>query len=699
MADNDTKKTIRFLSYHRPGVQAGKYSIMPSLKFDRDLEVLGHDFSIHETFKGNKLAIEVRSARFQLNPKDIHAVFPPRNSTGEFDNVLPHIELNQSTLPWERASGHNNRQTHWLGLLLLQEDEIDSENVELQRMPWTKLRDSLRLEPETSDEPADPKKPFPDINVLQVDQSFLQTILPTATDLQWLTHVRKGQDQHGNSFERAVLICNRMPKPGSRAEVHLVSFEQAFTSEGTFNDTKHTNQASGKIQLLSLLSWHFTCPQSNEYKVSNKAIARLPGEDWVNQVKRAFHSEEEKDMLYRGDSNFINAVNDKISSPQLDDGQLKKLLKACHIQTETFKGLMNALDTGWWRITSSSDNGRQFFESGSLPMAHGLRGGGKTVSWYRGPFVTSKLLSDSLEFELPIRNSDSLLLYDGQNNMLDTSYAAAWELGRLLTLNEPRICQQIAQWKTSHAREAAVVEQREIFDHLPFQNPDFAHKEDGIIYQTLYNYFQDLSLLRSVPFQYLVPSEQFLPHESLRFFHIDALWVECLLDGAFSIGRHTHIDVLREKDAAKPHPKRVDRMGLLLRSDLVSGWPSMRVEGYHGDPNTSKPLDILRFDRIGPNVLLIIFNGIINTVDIHLPPESLHFGFIRPTGENGQFHKELKDTDGDETGKTQEVEFEAKRVFKPKKFANNIGLQDTHTPSGQLAVELLEGVPRLRVSL
>ena len=47
------------------------------------------------------------------------------------------------------------------------------------------------------------------------------------------------------------------------------------------------------------------------------------------------------------------------------------------------------------------------------------------------------------------------------------------------------------------------------------------------------------AVVRGVPFNYLVPDERMLPAESIRFFQLDESWMDCLLDGAFSIGRVT----------------------------------------------------------------------------------------------------------------------------------------------------------------
>lgn len=283
--------------------------------------------------------------------------------------------------------------------------------------------------------------------------------------------------------------------------------------------------------------------------------------------------------------------------------------------------------------------------------------------------------------------------------MVDASYATAWELGRLMSINEPRISQQIAQWKTSHARELALAEQNLFFDHIPFTDSDFAHKKGGQLETNLQQYFSDLRLLKGIPFHYLIPHESLLPDESLRIFYIDPLWIECLLDGAFSIGRTTQFDQKREKEKPSDVGAPPIMTGVLLRSDLVSGWPSLLVEGYSSqNDDKDNKLNILRFDRLSPNVLLIIFEGELQTTTIHLPPESLHFGFSRPNDDEHNYFKELKDLDNDlkeipdgSVNLTWKDNNERLRVFDVGQFIVDIKSKVEIGHSGQFAVEMLEG--------
>ena len=88
---------------------------------------------------------------------------------------------------------------------------------------------------------------------------------------------------------------------------------------------------------------------------------------------------------------------------------------------------------------------------GSVPLPHAMRQGNKTVSWYRGPLVPGK--NTTTEVSLPIRAADELIYYDDAYGMFDVSYAAAWELGRLLALQSKSFSVSLYHWKRSHARK------------------------------------------------------------------------------------------------------------------------------------------------------------------------------------------------------------------------------------------------------
>ncbi len=174
-----------------------------------------------------------------------------------------------------------------------------------------------------------------------------------------------------------------------------------------------------------------------------------------------------------------------------------------------------------------------------------------------------------------------------------------------------------------------------------------------------------LHLLYGVPFQYLVPDERMLPNESLRFFHLDETWVNRLIDGAMSIGRVIFEDqkhdlgcvqnvqsqikgslpnirrmALRKQPLKDTPPRDVSdiKTGFLLRSALVEGWPGLEVKAFKAIGGEDC-LPILRMERLSDHVLLGIFDGEFQELEIREPAETMHFG---ADVDDGRYTKMLR---------------------------------------------------------
>jgi hypothetical protein len=378
-------------------------------------------------------------------------------------------------------------------------------------------------------------------------------------------------------------------------------------------------------------------------------------------------------------------------------------------------------------------------------LPHEMRQGNRSVSWFRGPLAPGQVDKandpgsdpnrdkkdggNQQLVNLPARSADQLVRYNPANGMFDVSYAAAWELGRLLTLQNEKVGVSLLDWKRRHRHEQERQVAMQALEHLPVAGRSVSK----VMPADITSWFADLALLKRVPFNYLVPDEKMLPQESIRFFFMDPEWIRCLHDGAFSIGRVLPSD--HKRDAA--HDQNLlaaahgTVTGFLMRSEVVSGWPDLLVEGYdetvsheNYEHDTSPPksplkefipfdrwlqesmnngdatelistfnfqndptievnpiikgsrwllnineneelyivekigddfrlseenkLPMLRMERLSPNVLLCMFAGNIQTVDIHQKPEALHFGFNRTEDEPVTYFKELKSHVGGE---------------------------------------------------
>jgi hypothetical protein len=321
-------------------------------------------------------------------------------------------------------------------------------------------------------------------------------------------------------------------------------------------------------------------------------------------------------------------------------------------------------------------------------VQHHFRKGAKSVSWYHSPLATGKHSESGFDF--PVKASDQLLQYDSDSGMFDVSYAAAWELGRLLALANKRFSTELFQWKRRHTQNIRAREQMVIHDsrHLP---PNLSGNPSLDLLKTVQKGFEDLSLLKGVPFNYLVPEEAMLPVESIRFFYIDELWMDCLLDGAFSIGRvtstdHAH-DVDRKKNISLDYPTRT---GFIMRSDVISGWPDMVIEGYSCDPKSADIPLVLHQTLLSENVVLCIFEGEIDHVVMHLRPETIHFGV---DVDGYKYFKSLrpKNPESGTTKKTVPLKKDADRVVDIKSLYGDIDSPN----SAQFAYQMVEGVEKV----
>jgi hypothetical protein len=232
---------------------------------------------------------------------------------------------------------------------------------------------------------------------------------------------------------------------------------------------------------------------------------------------------------------------------------------------------------------------------GYAPINHTTRQGLRTMSWYRGPLVPLFLPTDPQNFVYS--SADAALRYDPHTGLMDVSYAAAWQLGRLLGLQNKLFVHALYKLKLTRTHKAAAImaqnsvqqrfgvpagesmEEMVIqflagFDPSDSQNsaaPERSAKdtpdEDTDHYQALQKELKNMDagqaipediqqwlarlfLLQGVPLNYLVPHPRILETETLRFFYVDTTWIGALLDGALSIGRSPETRLYLDKAMA-----------------------------------------------------------------------------------------------------------------------------------------------------
>ena len=220
-----------------------------------------------------------------------------------------------------------------------------------------------------------------------------------------------------------------------------------------------------------------------------------------------------------------------------------------------------------------------------------------------------------------------------------------------------------------------------------------------------------LRLLEPIPFQYLVPSEDMLPSETIRYFHVDRNWVDALIDGALSVtltstrerqwllkemddGKTRYSSMMEDLDVAEnladeyrnyvasqsnsaTSSKQAGSKltGFLFRSSVVRDYPGLEVTGYNSG-NSAHPwesknqVSIHRFARLSESIIMVIFNGCPTHIRFQEPAEGIRIGV---DGDASQYELKLKNPDGTLLESQMKIDV-SKRSYGDKSVLNILGM-------------------------
>jgi len=445
---------VIFYTDCRPPLQAGDYV----------LEV-GHELLVGSSRvddHGRRLPdavphpFSVVGPRFTLDPSELHAVYPPPNSQGRFASRLPMVVLRRRTLPWERTldgslAGPGSAAAPWLAVLLFEDNE-----VQLLDPPQCTIGFCVEGSPTENvrrinlpNPPADKNQPCLGI---QVALTTFKDIAPMESELALLTHVRQvntddkellGMDEDGWF---AVVIGNRIPEPGKTYVACLASLEGCrdflpspseteeltsadlnpppvigpgeglvavpaarYSSGIRFDDSQrvYVYEPIESIRLISLVRWSFTCEGGGDFESVMRALPRNGGVAMLGMTQQdATQPGVEPNVAYRV-----------------------------------------ALD------------------SGHVPIAYTTRQGEQAIAWYRGPFVPAGVERDPTG---PYHTADQARRVDPLTGFENLGYAAAFEIGRLLALSDPRFALELLHWRRDgHRRVASALAHVNLAARLP----------------------------------------------------------------------------------------------------------------------------------------------------------------------------------------------------------------------------------------
>jgi hypothetical protein len=408
----------------------------------------------------SELVFSVDAPRFTLNPAEIHSVYPPVNEVGRFDNALPHVVFARRTLPWERTLDGLPPELGkafwpWMGLILLEEDELailddaggeTGESHQVRSLPVLPpkaepdkpvkaQKDSLLvaldknvLVPDVgqsqagNDEPSvarskkweKEKLRYEAASCLCIDlpAGLFKAVAPRKNELLFLAHVRQVDTGDKEVFGIndkgwfSLVIGNRVPRAGSHWAL-LVSLEG---HQDRLED-KWEPAADQLIRLAVLCSWKFTCKGTNDFK------ARMKELDVGNGSRNGKHKQLPDPWLHLPHEEYTDNYEngEKVEAKDLVNGA---------------------------------------YARGYTAMNHAMRQGEKTVSWYRGPLVPV-YYDQPRRIGKPFANADELLRFDPRTGLFDVTFAAAWQLGRLLALQNKAFAMALNRTRSELRAKAA----------------------------------------------------------------------------------------------------------------------------------------------------------------------------------------------------------------------------------------------------
>jgi hypothetical protein len=620
---------IQFFDNYIPGLAAGIYTIT----LTQTLTGVGANSSSPDNTQQyvKSQQFTVQAPQVSINSADIHAMFPPAYSSGQFAEKLPYIILNERALPWERALAGQQATVPWLALLVFTEDELlgAAPPISDGSPPQGMAREPSHAGSFVSTctvaellEP-DPRVLKPSINTdsldsqqncqyIDISAATFQAVVPTLAELPYLAHVRRvntGDSQLLGDQEKgwfAVVTSNRFPAPaapgeaaGLRNVAHLVSIEgyqnyltdspQPFPKMETSGETNKDKN----VRLISLANWSFTC-------------------------------------LAESGQSFAGLAQGLTTDSQ---GQA---LSAAALQLKLLVSPPSNPNDG-----SANTVAQNRLSAGFVALTYHTLSGEETFSWYRGPLTPAP--THYTAKPSPFLSASGAMIYDKDTGIFDHSLAVAWQLGRNLALasqsfasafltlrREARIvvnqwlaseaaqqaqgsdeliamlqaspsAQQSAQWMTS-AMSATIAElsksgvsksqiqqsrtqlgekkSRVRTDHFSRRAPQLLARDEvqDALAQQVEAYLTPvaawvarLGLLYDVPFDHLVPDAAILPTESIRFFYVDQNWIDALTDGVLSVGMQSGLDTSLLRAMYAQIRQAVYQAALEYRSQISEG--------------------------------------------------------------------------------------------------------------------------------
>ena len=440
----------------------------------------------------------VDGPRFTLDASLIHAVFPPTNGRGSYVSRLPMVVLRRRTIPWERqlAAGAALRDTPWVAVLLFEEAEVTTIS------PCT-----VQQVLDTGSTAAHRGPVIPGIDAatralpciaIECALELLRDIAPMLDELPMLSHVRQvntddkelmGLDDDGWF---AVVVGNRLPAPGKKYTACLVSMEGMQSLLPTAADTVPAIFPDHRIDDISfyteLATRHMKSARVADDSVDLETVKQGLIEQMLKSDNAYAHLSVDPDASPTSSiSSVSQSVSNRWTTVEARGGERVQVLfeqpkvrlfclaqwKFECLEGGDFEAIMQALpDRGGVAMLGMPPALAQApgntpaaawtaaLDTGHVPLEHLTREGERTIAWYRGPLTAVAVTRDA---EGPFHTADQARRLDPATGLENLGYAAAFEIGRLLALGDPRFALDLLRWRRG---DRALVDVRVTFNVL-----------------------------------------------------------------------------------------------------------------------------------------------------------------------------------------------------------------------------------------
>jgi hypothetical protein len=636
---------------HIPTIVSGKYEIKGNLQNNLS--------NAHE----QEVTFYVAGYNYMIPQNEVLTMYPPAEHMGNFAGTFPHIQFRRSTLPWEFNCESKGKRIPYIFLILLKEEELTSGKFEILETNTNELNDSL----EDVTEP----KPLRILNALKDDNE----IFPSIDFVSQLAHVRVQQHAELKDLnlpkETSILISHRMLEPDTKYKAFVCYYSAEVKIKGKdkyqLNNSNEKNEYQSTKSCVVLSEWSFESISAELYQIDTHKLKNHP--EYNTFKKDLTDSEistlEKLKTKANAELAKLISINEvylkeraerwmKLPEPKsLDDFErteeinFKKennyILEYLKYNGKNLKGYLYELKLQPFKteINVNNERVRKLVDIAKVPVEHHLKAGGKIVSWYQGPFTNwnysfnlENLLKEKKWVDIP-DHQDYLNLFNDDTKMFDMTYAAAWQLGRLMIMNDNKVLQELKKWKNELELYNLLQEQNR-FSHLPNLATPVPDIPDLLL-----NYVTELIRFRNFPVYYLLPHADLSTEESIKYFKIDNSWILALLYGIFSAGPKLSINdfeeyILNNKSLHNIFNYNKPYYGILLQSQTIKNWPHLVVE-------LNKSNDFHYITGINNTMRLYITDQKFSDIELYLKNENAHFGkeyspkagkFIKQTGDN-----------------------------------------------------------------